>query len=551
MLARSSLLALVLLTPACSQIEAAGSYEERSVTVESGEFAGREFRYRIFVPEDQKPDEKLPVVLFLHGAGERGSDNRRQLKYMPERMLEPEYRKRFRSIVVAPQCPRGIWWVGGERVNGRRVSTDGPMLDVVSQVLQETLQSEKCDEERVYLTGLSMGGYGTWHMAARAPGLFAAAAPVCGGGAATDAPKLVDLPMQVWHGARDRTVPKQASLEMVRAVRAAGGIVHYVELPGVGHNSWNAAYAPDGLLEWMFRQRRGRRTLGRVVACDQAVPRIAILDLDRPWQADGEADPAAVVWEWRGEGLTEEQMGWFKFPDECKPCDDGTALWVTASGGGVFKVRVADKKVLFAAKPGGNPHSATELPDGSVVVASSTGNRLTRYPEGVASDAEPSWTFELSDSHGVHWDPGRECLFALGGKELVRLDLVEGELREASRWQLPITPENAKHERHGGHDLTPWARGGSGAKVSYLVTDMERVFVFEPEEEFGFAPFEPLPMADDVKAIGAVRPEGPFVGLASTENWHSDQLLFVDAAGERSVTRKLPGARVYKFRPFP
>lgn len=549
MLARSVLSVILLVASACSQIDATDVFREESVTIASGELAGRSFRYRIFVPEDQGPDEKLPVVLFLHGAGERGNDNRRQLKFLPERMLEADYRKRFRSIVVAPQCPRGVWWVSAETVDGRRVSADGPMLDLVQSVLDRTLEDERCDEDRIYLTGLSMGGYGTWHMAARSPERFAAAAPICGGGSTTDAAALVDLPMQAWHGAKDRTVPKDASLEMVRAVRDAGGICHYVELPGVGHASWHRAYSPEGLLEWMFRQRRGQRTLGRVVACDQAGPRILVLDLDRPWAVDGELDESVVVWEWRGEGLSSEQRKWFATPDEVKPHDDGTTLWVTASGGGVFKIRLADKKLLFAAKPGGNPHSATELPDGSVVVASSTGNRLTRYPVLGDAGSRASWTFELSDAHGVHWDSERQRLFALGGKELVSFQLGRGGLREERRWPLPVTEENQQHERHGGHDLSPWAEPGEATR--YLVTDMERVFVFDPDAAEAWSPFEPLPVADHVKAIGAIRPAGPFVGLQATTEWWSDRLLFVDAQGERVLERRLPGGRVYKFRPFP
>ncbi len=543
---RTLLLALLVAAPLACQRAADDAYRAESITLEDGELAGSTFAYRIHVPGDIGPGERLPVVLFLHGAGERGDDNRRQLEYLPTQLVREPYASRYRAIVVAPQCPRRSMWMDLSGARQSRVTGDSPQLDVAWAALQRTLAEEPCDLDRIYLTGLSMGGYGSWHLAARHPETFAAVLPVCGGGDPAKAAALAKLPIWAWHGAEDRTVPPSQSLDMVRAIRAVGGIVHYRELPGVGHNSWSAAYGEDGGLDWLFGQRRGRPTLGWVVACDQAGPRLLILDLDRQWR-DGDAlDPAAVVWEWTPARLPDEQRAWFQHPDEVKPVDDGRALLVTASGGGFFKIRIADGKVLAAANPGGNPHSAAELPGGQFVVASSTGDSLTHYR--LADGAlQKVGAHEVVDAHGVEWDATHQRLWVLGGKVLVSFVLEDGALREVSSEPLPVTEESAQHERHGGHDLAPLP-----GLDTYLVTDMERVYVFDPAAEGAarFTPFAPLPKAADVKSIGAVRSDGPWVGLQATEEWYSDRLLFVPAKGGETLERVLPGGKVYKFRPM-
>jgi len=122
--------------------------------------------------------------------------------------------------------------------------------------VHDLLEREPIDPDRVYLTGLSMGGYGAWDLAARHPERFAAVVPVCGGGDPAQADRLRDLPIWVWHGDRDRSVPVEQSRRMVEALRRAGSAVRYDELPGVGHGSWKQAYGAGGAIDWMFAQRR-------------------------------------------------------------------------------------------------------------------------------------------------------------------------------------------------------------------------------------------------------------------------------------------------------
>ncbi|MBN2780677.1 MAG: prolyl oligopeptidase family serine peptidase, partial [Candidatus Marinimicrobia bacterium] len=130
-------------------------------------------------------------------------------------------------------------------------------LSLVTELLGALQKELPVDPRRLYVTGLSMGGYGTWDLISRMPEMFAAAAPVCGGGDEKQASRLTELPVWVFHGADDTTVPPQRSRNMVDAIRAAGGKkIRYTEYPGVGHGSWKPAYADPKLMKWMFRQRK-------------------------------------------------------------------------------------------------------------------------------------------------------------------------------------------------------------------------------------------------------------------------------------------------------
>src|SRR5690606_1851775 len=149
-----------------------------------GEYTDAEFHYRLMPPADRKPDQKYPLVVFLHGAGERGTDNTRQLLYFPEQMAQPRWRQAFPCYVLAPQCREDRKWVNGDwsAPDDPELSpTPSEQLQVVMQMIQQTLREEAVDSDRVYLTGLSMGGFGTWDLAVRHPDWFAAIAPICGG----------------------------------------------------------------------------------------------------------------------------------------------------------------------------------------------------------------------------------------------------------------------------------------------------------------------------------------------------------------------------------
>lgn len=238
-------------------------YEARSVRVSSpSENEGNEIdlSYRLLAPAGRKAGARYPLVLFLHGAGERGTDNLVQLAYLPAWLAEPANREAFPCFVLAPQCRPEMKWADVDWSAGKSSpQKPAPTLDMLGAIaaLEETLQTAPVDPERVYLTGLSMGGYGTWDLAARMPERFAAILPICGGGDEATAGKIASLPVWCFHGDADGAVPVERSRAMIAALRAAGGDPRYSELPGVGHDSWTPAYRDPAVLEWLFSQRRG------------------------------------------------------------------------------------------------------------------------------------------------------------------------------------------------------------------------------------------------------------------------------------------------------
>lgn len=199
-----------------------------------------------------------PLVVFLHGAGERGTDNEAQLRHVVRRFAEPAVRDQFPCQVLAPQCPPGERWVERDWAAARHEFPEvpsGPQALLLA-LIARLLESPGVDRSRLYLMGLSMGGYGTWDLACRQPGLFAAAVPVCGGGDESMAQRLIHLPIWAFHGTNDTVVPVTRSRNMVAAVRAAGGEVRYTEYAATGHDSWTPASREPELLPWLFAQTR-------------------------------------------------------------------------------------------------------------------------------------------------------------------------------------------------------------------------------------------------------------------------------------------------------
>lgn len=202
---------------------------------------GRLRRYEVYVPYDYDPKQSWPVILFLHGAGERGEDGLKQTAVGIGHAIRmnPD---RFPTIVVMPQCPEDVWWDAA--------------LDDVKIALDQTRAEYNIDPNRIYLTGLSMGGFGTWIYGAAEVDTFAALMPICGGGKLEDAAKLARVPIWAFHGDADETVKPEESRKMVEAVKKAGGRVQYTEYKGVGHNSWDAAYGDAKAIKWLLQQRR-------------------------------------------------------------------------------------------------------------------------------------------------------------------------------------------------------------------------------------------------------------------------------------------------------
>ena len=199
--------------------------------------------YLLAVPDDYDAEgEPLPLLLFLHGAGERGDNLDRVAIHGPPKMIRQGHT--FNAIVVSPQCPADTWW------------TDHTTMLIA---LLDQIEAEyNIDADRVYITGLSMGGYGTFALAARQPERFAAAVPICGGGIPITARRLNSMPMWVFHGDADNVVPVSESTRMVEAMNNQGGENARLTIyEGVGHNSWDRAYGDEAMWQWLFEQRRG------------------------------------------------------------------------------------------------------------------------------------------------------------------------------------------------------------------------------------------------------------------------------------------------------
>jgi predicted peptidase len=245
---------------ALSTAQLADVYEARSVRVSPTKNADPvEFSYRLLKPADPQPGVQYPLVVFLHGAGERGSDNVAQLKYFPAWMAEPAARAKFPCFVLAPQCRNDEKWVDVDWSDPKsKPQKPQPTVDMVGAIaaIEETLRREAVDPARIYLTGLSMGGYGSWDLAARMPERFAAVIPICGGADEATAAKIKDLPLWCFHGDIDTAVAVERSRRMIEAIRKAGGSPTYSELAGIGHDSWTPAYRDPVVLDWLFAQKK-------------------------------------------------------------------------------------------------------------------------------------------------------------------------------------------------------------------------------------------------------------------------------------------------------
>jgi predicted peptidase len=219
---------------------------------------GKELPYRLLKPLHAVEGKKYPLVIFLHGAGERGSDNEKQLIHGVPQFATKEAREKYPCFLIAPQCPAGQRWVEVDwsADSHTQPKEPGEAGRLTLELIDHAMKEMPIDPKRVYLTGLSMGGYGTWDLLARRPDLFAAAAPVCGGADEATAGKIKDVPVWAFHGAKDTAVKPARSRNMIAALEKAGGKPKYTEYPDVGHNSWDNAYKDPKFYEWLFGQKK-------------------------------------------------------------------------------------------------------------------------------------------------------------------------------------------------------------------------------------------------------------------------------------------------------
>ncbi|MBB5284253.1 putative peptidase [Rhabdobacter roseus] len=256
------LVVLSLLTrPLCGQsLEA---FEKR----EYSHANGQTLPYRILYPANYDRSQKYPLVLLLHGGGERGTDNEKQLAHGAKLFVAQQ--ADFPAIVVAPQCPPESYWSSVKIDRSTAPITldfdyaARPMtwpLEAALALVKELSKKEAVDKNRLYITGLSMGGMGTFEAISRQPKLFAAAAPICGGGDTTYCDRYVQrLPFWIFHGDADQVVGVAESRRMYRTLQQKKARVKYTEYPGVNHNSWDNAFAEPEYLPWLFGQSKKKK----------------------------------------------------------------------------------------------------------------------------------------------------------------------------------------------------------------------------------------------------------------------------------------------------
>ena len=220
---------------------------------------GKTYPYLLLPPKNIVEGKTYPLIVFLHGAGERGNDNNKQKRHFPELMASAKYQKLHSAFVLAPQCPQRQSWVdvnwSSEKSTPYKSTATLPMQGAIA-ALKRVVAEYPIDHESISLTGLSMGGYGTWDLAMRHPYWFAAAVPVCGGGDENNAARFAGLKLQVWHGEDDEVVPAFRSRNMVEGITGLGMKVDYFELPNTGHNSWYKAYRGKEFSEMFFPAKR-------------------------------------------------------------------------------------------------------------------------------------------------------------------------------------------------------------------------------------------------------------------------------------------------------
>lgn len=196
------------------------------------------YTYLLFLPDRCEAQEKWPTILFLHGSGERGSHLENVKRHGVAKIVEEQ--PEFPFIVISPQCPLGETW----------------SVPLLSALLDEVVSTYRVDPDRIYLTGLSMGGYGTWQLAIAQPHRFAAIAPICGGGKPQQVSNLRHVPVWAFHGALDTVVPIARSEVMISALEACNGNVKYTVYPDADHDSWTRTYSNPALYDWFLQQRR-------------------------------------------------------------------------------------------------------------------------------------------------------------------------------------------------------------------------------------------------------------------------------------------------------
>ncbi|MCS6821258.1 MAG: prolyl oligopeptidase family serine peptidase [Microscillaceae bacterium] len=221
-------------------------------------YSFKQLPYQLQKPLDYDSTQSYPLLLFLHGVLHRGTDNQIQTEDILPIWASRKMQKKYPCFLVAPQCPKTTHWARFRRENGTVVMESEPSEPVrlLFELIDTLCQEFPIDRKRIYITGLSMGGFGTFDMLLRKPNLFAAAVPVCGGGVDSRADEIKHIPMWIFHGSQDEVVSVKYSRDMVKNLEKLGASPRYTEYADVKHDSWVEAYQDMAMWEWLFAQKR-------------------------------------------------------------------------------------------------------------------------------------------------------------------------------------------------------------------------------------------------------------------------------------------------------
>lgn len=212
--------------------------------------------YRLHIPKDYDCGVLYPLLVFLHGAGERGTDNIKQAQVGIQHIFDDPESPAGNAIVFAPQCPEDKQWVYTSWAKGNysvAAVTESRELQAVVEIIKDLVLEYNVDRDRIYVTGLSMGGFGTWDMLMRHPDIFAAGMPLCGGADPSQARALAEIPIRAFHGKLDGAVPVEGSRETCKAIKSYGrGMISYTEFEDEGHGIWDRVYSDTDNVKWLF-----------------------------------------------------------------------------------------------------------------------------------------------------------------------------------------------------------------------------------------------------------------------------------------------------------
>ena len=258
---RKIFLILSLLASALTATAQPLTYDRKVFTASDG----TDLNYRMLSPDGNAKGKKFPLVIFLHGLGERGNDNEKQLLWGGQMFLNPTVRENYPAYVVFPQCPETAFWAYSRiPASFEALTMEEKMpapFNAVKELIDNFLTYPDVDPSRIYIVGLSMGAMATYDMVDRFPEIFAAAIPICG---YIDPERLKDIKgvnFRIYHGDADPTVPVECSRRTYKALKEAGADVEYFEFAGCGHGSWNPAFNTPDFMEWLFKQKKSRKYL--------------------------------------------------------------------------------------------------------------------------------------------------------------------------------------------------------------------------------------------------------------------------------------------------